>query len=160
MTEVHDFDAWMAYAQDEQPATRTVRLLGREWQVPADPPALIVLKLARLRELLLTPKDPDAQIPDDLIELTDPVTALAALVGRERVQEWLEDGLTLSGPRRLLWAAYGMYQGAAATPPDETSGTTDPAASEDDEAGKAPSTDSSTASAPSRPAGGRSTGKS
>lgn len=95
-----DFDQfWSEMRPDEAEAPR-VRVFGEEVTLPASPPAMIVLRYLRAGV------DPDAKVePDFMVKLAE------AIFGRERLDGWLEKGLTLFQLIDLVTRTVRMYTG-------------------------------------------------
>lgn len=146
MSNASDFDAWYTEATSDEPPTRTITYFGRDWDIPADPPALAMLQLGRLRQLVIT-GDEDTTVPDDIAHLSDPVDALRALVGDEPVDGWLKAGMARRQASATVWRLHALY-----------SDILDEDEADEDEEGKAPGPE--TAKQPSPSTGSSDTGNS
>lgn len=93
-----DFDRFWAEAKSEDAETRVVRVFGEDVVLPSSPPALIVLRYLRQAA------DPEAPVePDFMVRIAE------ALFGQERLDRWLEKGLTLQQLVDLVTQTVRMY---------------------------------------------------
>jgi len=114
---VQDFDAWWDEAAG--PDTIPIRALGQIWQVPAYPPAAVLLRLQRLERAALDSVDPETgqiregyEPPGDLNldELSFEGIA-RSLVGDTVVDAWLEAGMSQPMMRAITSRLYAIHTG-------------------------------------------------
>lgn len=146
----NDFDAW--WVENTQP-TIPLKLMGRTWDIPGDPPAAAMLRLARLERAVAAAAagDDSLVLAENLDELSFE-SILRGLVGDDLVDQWLTyewtdpNGVRRTGvPNAMLQAVsgrvYQLYNGD--TEPADAEAGADVAG----EAGKAPAeTEASTSS--------------
>lgn len=93
-----DFDRFWSEMKPEDGETRGVRVFGEDVILPSSPPALIVLRYLRQAA------DPEAAVePDFMVKIAE------ALFGQERLDSWLEKGLTLQQLVDLVTETVRMY---------------------------------------------------
>lgn len=93
-----DFDRFWSEMKPEDGEARGVRVFGEDVVLPSSPPALIVLRY--LRQAV----DPEAEVePDFMVKIAE------ALFGHERLNRWLEKGLTLQQLVDLVTQTVRMY---------------------------------------------------
>jgi len=123
MAEPIDFDAWF---EENRTEPIPFKLLGKDWEIPGDIPAVVQLRLERIERFVSTaPLDGTAQLPEDLtIEDITYESLTRLMLGDAMVDEWLALGI---GDKQLkhvttrLIAIYrngdGGDQGKAPTSP-------------------------------------------
>lgn len=128
-----DFDAWEA---ENTAAPIRFHLLGKDWDLPGDIPAAVMLRMYKLERLATT-----GQVPDgvDLADIT--VEGMVRdFVGDTILQAWLEAGMTNRMMQAVAHRLYQIHSGAnPATDDDqpETPDDFDGPAVVDEESGKA-----------------------
>lgn len=89
---VLDFDAWLAEDHPIEPIP--FKLLGKVWEIPGELPAIVQLKLEKIRFLIATYDPDNPALPDglDMADLT--YESLARdMLGDAMVDEWLALGI-------------------------------------------------------------------
>lgn len=103
VTDLIDFDAW--YAENAEP-TITFRLLGQDWDIPGDPPAIAMLRLERLRIMVSDPNiDPNTVVEDVSYE-----SLTRLMIGDDLVDEWLALGIGNKHLRHVTTRLYEIYR--------------------------------------------------
>lgn len=93
-----DFDRFWSEMKPEDGEELGVRVFGEDVVLPSSPPALIVLRYLRQAA------DPEAEVePDFMVKIAE------ALFGQERLNRWLEKGLTLQQLVDLVTQTVRMY---------------------------------------------------
>lgn len=97
----HDFDA--AFAEQAQEPL-VVRIYGQDWEIPADPPAIAVLRQQRraaaamdiLNSGAMENLQPGDDVPPEILEILgiDMDRQYRDLLGDDNVTAWLERGIT------------------------------------------------------------------
>lgn len=94
-----DFDrAWAE--QDKERGAPEIKAFGERFELPAEMPAKVELFTERLAV---------ARADDDRVELSEMVELLEPLVGQERLDRWLDEGLSVSRAFEVLGAIRAIY---------------------------------------------------
>jgi hypothetical protein len=118
--DVIDFDAW--YEENVDP-TIPFKLMGKDWEIPGDIPAIAMLRLERIERLIATADD-DTELPGDLsLDDVSYEGLTRMMLGDELVDQWLAAGIgarKLQGVTRQLFAIYRSRQRGEAEGKEET----------------------------------------
>lgn len=105
MSKTFDFDAFWAEAMPDQDSRPKVRVFGEDVYLPASIPARIVLKAMRAAEA-----DDDA---NRVLSLEEIYEQACALYTKERIDAWMDRGLTFKQLDDLVGHGLRLYMGAA-----------------------------------------------
>lgn len=95
-----DFDAFWAEATQDEDLAPKIKVFGEWHTLPASPPAMIVMNVLRNQS------DPEVELdPASIAKIAD------GLFGRERVDSWVEKGLTVRQLGDLVSKTIGLYMG-------------------------------------------------
>lgn len=128
-----DFDAFMVEAEPEKDNRPMVRVFGEDVYLPATIPARIVLRAMRAAE---AGEDASTQL-----RLEEVYSQACALYTKERVEGWMDKGLTMAQLDRLVGEGLRLYMQPE---DDDTDGEGNPPAPEHGAKGKVASSNDGT----------------
>lgn len=104
-----DFDAMLAESESEKEPCPVIKYKGIEYVLPRQMPAILMLKLLRMKQAA------DGEVVSDEVFLNDMQLIFQSLLG-DQLDTLLSSGVLIDELGIMLKEIIGLYQGNAVTP--------------------------------------------